>query len=165
MYSLKSLFFISVQRLPRTILFTFQEFVSPRVKITSSWKTVNHHKRRPATLLDCLVWRTYQGFVPPSSSSSVCLHVIDVDAVGDLLDFPDGVQVQQRVAPAPGEDVHVGLVGHRDIDHLGVPALLVGEEPGVEEGRHLLGHVFVEVAHPRGPAPDLGRGWLVIKLY
>ena len=129
-----------------------------------SWKTVTHHQWRPATLLDCLVWRTHQGLIPPPSS--VCLHVIDVDAVGDSLDLPDGVQVQQRVVLAPREDVHMGAVGHRDVDHLGVPALLVGEKAGVQEGGHLLGHVLVEVAHPGGcPASDLGRSWLVIKLY
>ena len=91
------------------------------------------------------------------------LHVSDWDAVGDA---PDGVQVQQGVS-APGEDIHVRLVGQRDLHHLGVPALL-GEEASVQEGRHLLGHVLVEVAHPAPDPPGPGHlwsSWLVIKLY
>ena len=60
----------------------------------------------------------------------------------------------------------MGLVGHRDIHHLGMSALLVGEEASVQEGGHLLGHVLVEVAHPpRVSAPYLWSSWLVIKLY
>ena len=60
----------------------------------------------------------------------------------------------------------MGLVGHGDIHHLGMSALLVGEQAGVQEGCHLLGHVLVEVPHPpRVSAPYLRSSWLVIKLY